>query len=114
MSYFSGRGDYSTSTFNDSSNPFNKLNKGEKRNMGKSGSPFMEANGRIESAVEKKKKAYDDAAAAIAAYAVASNQNGAANTKAISEELSKLLREFTDSEKVMILTKAIGAMIVNM
>lgn len=104
--YFSGRG------FNNYVKE--KHNSESGRNSSKNASAFMEANQRIEIAVDKRNKAYDDAVSAIAAYAVASNNNGASNMKGITEEIGKLLREFNAEERALILTRAMASVIINL
>lgn len=107
--YFTGRG-------------FDGFGRGDSgsTNRGSSGkfsgkpSTFMEANQRIEDAVEKRDEAYNDAVTAVAAYAVASNKDGASSVKNITEELGKLLRSFSAEERAMILTKAMASVIINL
>lgn len=87
---------------------------GVNRGSSKNASAFMEANQRIETAVEKRDTAYAGVVNAIAAYAVASNKNGASNAKGITEEIEKLLREFSAEERAMILTRAMTSVIINL
>lgn len=104
-SYFSGRGfDGNGKVVRES------VSRGSSKNAG----AFMEANQRIETAVEKRDKAYTDAINAVAGYAVASNRNGASNAKGITEELEKLLREFNAEERAMILSRAMASVIINL
>lgn len=108
-SYFTGRG-------------FDGFGRGDNSSTARgssgmfSGKPstFMEANQRIEDAVEKRDEAYNDAVTAVAAYAVASNKEGASSIKNITEELGKLLRSFSAEERAMILTKAMASVIINL
>lgn len=105
--YFSGR------RFNDSHERSGNSSS-SRGNSGKNAGAFMEANQRIETAVEKRDNAYTDATNAIAAYAVASNKNGASNAKGITEEIEKLLREFSAEERAMILARAMASVIINL
>lgn len=105
--YFKGRG------FNGYAGE-NHVSPGRGRvNSNKNAGAFMESNRVIETAVEDRDMAYDSAAKAIASYVIVSNKDGVSDKKGITEELGKLLRNFSAEERAMILTSAMTYVIVN-